>query len=406
MSTSFARYPRPRLRPFLLEVFSAWGCRVESAPGIIEVRLTRPLQKRFGTKRLKLVLSRSARPSRKRTGELMVPGNPIYRSFLDLSRQKGAVGRGFLPMPKRRVAPSGVARAVGRAVDIEGATFRSVARSDVYHPVLLFHFSLSYGAPEVPDEIRTVAWDVVGGEAVDPSPFAPGGLSLAAGPAEGVPVAEVTGIDTVFPRVEAAIEAQISKKVSRTETRAKKRLDKERARIEGFYGRMIQEEKARSRSRNDGDPEASEKIKLYQLDWKRKLSEATERLRPRIEVRLFSIEEAFMPRRKAALIVAGSSIPERECFYDHTTREILGPSCDVCGSRSLEMSVCQNGHLCCRECVGSCTVCERPYCQQCWSESWDNAREGGVGGAGASVMAEMDPSCARDKGSRRRRNRK
>ena len=393
MSSTFARYPKPRLRPFLIEVFSAWGCRAVSAPGVVEVELTRPLQKRFGRKKLRLLLGGSNRQSKK-SGELMVPGNPVYRSVIELAGQKGGLGKGFVPMPKERRAASAVARSVGRAVKLNGASFRTVARDDVYHPILLFHFSLSYGAPEIPDEIRTVGWDVVAGAAVDPAPFASGGLSMAPGPQVSAAVEEVDDFDALFPRVQAALEAQVSKKVARTEARAGKQLDKETARIESFYRRMIEEEKSRPRSRNDGESEALQKIELYQLDWKRKLTEATERLKPRIGVRLFCIEEAFVPRMKAALIIPELVVPERWCFYDHLSKAVLGPSCDVCGVRSLELSICQKGHLCCSQCVGICRVCGRPFCQQCWSEFWGAARDSGGRELDPSDVMEMDPECA------------
>lgn len=401
MSSSFSRYPKPRLRPFMLEVFSAWNCRTESGSGVIEVDLNPALQKRFGVKKLRLLLSRTSRPS-KNSGELMVPGNPTYRGVLDLAREKGGVGRGYVPLPKARPAASTVARSVRRTVGLDGGSYRSVIRGEIYHPILLFHFNLSYGAPEVPDEIRTVAWDVVADEAVDPAPFSPGEVSLEATPRKGLSQTQPGAIEGLFPRVQAAIEAQISKKVARTEARAGKQLEKEGARIEDFYRRMIAEEKSRPKSRNGGDPERSRKIKLYQLDWKRKLTEATERLKPRINVRLFCIEEIYVPRRKTALIVPGCVMPEKECFYDYLSKEVLGPACDVCGARSTQVSICQSGHLCCSGCASVCRVCERTFCQQCWSERWDDKLKEGRKGADPSIVAEMDPDCAFEAENRRR----
>jgi hypothetical protein len=391
MSSSFARYPKPRLRPFLLEVFSAWGCSAESEAGVIEVDLSRSLRKRFGGRELRLLLSRGGRPP-KDGGELMVPGNPVYRSVLDLAKTKGVIGRGFVRMAGRRVGPSAITRALRRAIRMERSAFRGVVRENVYHPVLLFHFSISYGAPEVPDEIRTVGWDAVADEGYDTAPFAPGETSLKAEPGAGVQVMEIEDVASVFPRVQAELEARISKKVARTEARAGKQLDKERARIESYYRRMIQEEKSRPRSRVDDEAEISNKIELFQLDWKRKLTEATERLKPRINVRLFCIEEVFVPRAKAVLIIARARNPERECYYDYLTKGIIGPACDVCGGRSLETSVCQSGHLCCSQCVAACSACGEPFCQQCWSDSLGGA--GSVGGVDPEVMTELDPRCA------------
>ncbi len=391
MSSSFARYPKPRLKPFLLEVFSAWGCRTESGTGVIEVDLSRPLRRRFGGPKLRLLLSRSGCPS-KDGGELMVPGNPVYRNVLDLAKGKGAFGRGFVPMTGRRPRTSSIARAVRREIHVDGASFRSVVRENLYHPVLLFHFSISYGAPEVPDEIRTVAWDTVADDTYDTAPFAPGEKSLEREPGKGVPVTQVEDVHALFPRVQAALESRISKKVARTEARAKRQLDKESERIESYYRRMIQEEKSRPRSRVEDAAELPGKIELYQLDWKRKLTEATERLKPRINVRLFCIEEVFVPRARAALIMARTKAPERECFYDYLTEGVIGPACDVCGGRSLKMCVCQGGHLCCSQCVAACAACGEPFCQQCWSESLGDARV--RDGVDPAVMTELDPRCA------------
>jgi hypothetical protein len=391
MPSSFVRYPKPRLRPFLLELFSAWGCRTESESGAIEVDLSRSLRKRFGGRKLRLLLSRGGRPP-KNGGELMVPGNPVYRNVLDLAKAKGAVGRGFAPMPGRGAGPTTIARTLRRAIRVEGSATRAVVRENLYHPVLLFHFSISYGAPEVPDEIRTVGWDAVGDEAYDTAPFAPGEISLEAEPRSGAPVTEIEDVGLLFPRVQIELEARIAKKVTRTEARARRQLDKERARIESYYRRMIQEEKSRPRSRADDVAEIANKIELLQLDWKRKLSEATERLKPRINVRLFCIEEVFVPRARAVLIVARAGSPERECYYDRITKGIIGPACDVCGGRSLEMSVCRGGHLCCSQCVAACSVCGEPFCQQCWSDSLGDGPN--AGSVDPEVMMEMDPRCA------------
>jgi hypothetical protein len=367
----------------------------------MEIELTSALQKRFGVRRLRLLLSKAAHPP-KNSGELMVPGNPTYHGVLDLAREKGDVGRGYVPLPGRRPAASTIARSVRRAVKLKGSSFRSVVRGDLYHPILLFHFSLSYGAPEVPDEIRTVAWDVVADEAVDPAAFAPGQVSLEPAARKGLSHVAPGDIEGLFPRVQVAIEAQIARKVARTEARAGKQLEKESARIEGFYRRMIEEAKSRPNSRNDDDPEHSRKIELYQLDWKRKLTEATERLKPRISVRLFCIEEVYVPRRRSALIVPGSKVPERECFYDYLSKRVLGPTCDVCGARSVEVSICQNGHLCCAGCASSCRACGQQFCQQCWSECWDDELDKSRRGGDPSIMTEMDPKCAFGAGNLRR----
>lgn len=393
MSSTFARYPKPKLRPFLLELFKAWNCRVEAGKGAVDVELTRPLQKKFGRRGLRLLLGRSAAPKGNH-GELMVPGNPVYRAVLDLAGQKGDIGLGFVPLPKRRPAPSTVSKAVANAIELEGASFRVLVREEVYHPILLFHFNLSYGAPEIPDEIRTLGWDVVAGEPADPAPFAPGELSLNARTEEGVEAARTEDIEAAFQGVEKALRAQISKKVSRTEARAKKQLDKETARIESFYRRMIEEEKSRPRARAEGDSDLSSKIELYQLDWKRKLSEATERHRPRIEVRLFCIEEVFVPRRRAALVVAGTGALEREGYYDYLSKGIVGPACDVCGGRSLTMYACMGGHLCCNLCLRTCGECGERYCQRCWTEATGPRGKRCVPEFDPSVMMEMDPVCA------------
>jgi hypothetical protein len=400
MSTTFARYPKPRLRPFLLEVFEAWGCSVETGPGFLDVKLTRPLQRRFGRRRLRLLLGRG-RP-KENNGELMVPGNPVYRAVLDLAREKGDLGSGFVPVPGKKPAPSTVSRAVSKAVRIDGKSFRVLVRDELYHPVLLFHFNLCFGAPEIPDEIRTVGWDVVAGAAMDPAPFAPGEISLKAGPENGLEAARTDDIETVFHGVEEALGAQISKKVSRTESRAKKQLDKESGRIESFYRRMIEEEKSRPGARTNGEAELSRKVELYQLDWKRKLSEATERHRPRIDVRLFSIEEVFVPRRMAALVIPGVGAPERECFYDYLSKGVIGPACDACGVRSLRAAACEGGHLCCEDCLRTCEDCGKQYCQECWTDAVGGRGKRGVPKVDPSVMIERDPGCA-GAGSNRRR---
>jgi hypothetical protein len=401
MSTTFARYPKPRLRPFLLEVFEAWGCRVAPGSGVLDVELTRSLQKRFGARRVRLRLTRGGRPQ-ENGGELMVPGNPVYRAVLDLARQKGGVGRGYVPAPQRRPAASTMSKAVRKAVKIENASYRALVREELYHPVLLFHFNLCYGAPEIPDEIRTVAWDVVAGAETDASPFVPGGLSLLPEPEDGLNAGRTDGIEAVFQKVEAALRTQIAKKVSRTEARARKQLDKESARIESFYRRMIEEEKSRPRARSDGEAGLSRKIELYQLDWKRKLSEATERHRPRIDVRLFGIEEVYVPRRRAALVIAGVGAPERESYYDYMSKGIVGPACDACGRRSLKASVCKGGHLCCDECVRTCGECGEIYCQQCWTDAAGGRGKRGAPEVDPSVMMKMDPGCAGAVSNRKR----
>jgi hypothetical protein len=401
MGALFARFPKPKVRPFLVELFTAWGCRVEPGRGKIEVYLTRPLQRRFEKRKLTLLLSRPPDPAAAE-GELMVPGNPMYRSVLDLACEKGGLGRGFARAPKRRRVPSTAARAVGRAVKLEGGEFRVVAREEVFHPIVLLHFNISYGVPEVPDEIRSIGWDVLAGEATDPGPFAPGCVSLDPEPEPGFDVVETGDLEAVFAGAIAALQRDISRKVRRTEAKAKRQLDKEGARIENFYRRMIQEEKSRRRSRQDGDTELSEKIELYQLDWKRKLTEATERLKPRIGVRLFCIEQAFLPRRRSLLIVPDSGVSERECFYDYITGNVVGPACDVCGRRSLQPALCQNGHLCCSECVAKCKLCGEPFCHQCWVESWGGRRGRKGPEPGPADAAGMDPRCAREQQGRRR----
>lgn len=406
MRAVFARYPKPRLRPFLLEVFEAWGCSVEQGPGVLNVDLTRPLQKRFGRRRLKLLLGKE-HPGSENGGELMVPGNPVYRAVLDLARQKGGLGAGFVPVPRRRPAPATVSKAVKKALKVKGASFRALVREEVYHPLLLFHFNLCYGAPEIPDEIRTVAWDVVKGDEADPAPFSPGEVSLRLEAEDGLEIHRAEDIESVFAGVERALGDQISKKVARTEARAKKLLDKEGARIESFYRRMIEEEKSRPGARPEGDAGLSRKIELYQLDWKRKLSEATERHRPRIDVRLFSIEEVNVPRIISALVIPGVSPPERLCYYDYLSKSVLGPPCDACGVRGLAMAVCGGGHLCCSQCLRVCEKCGEPYCQECWNDSFiGTRRKRGVPDVDPSVMIEMDPGCAGAGSNRRRRSSK
>jgi len=403
MVAPLERYPKPKLKSFLEEVFSAWGCKVSRLPGGLEVQLTPSLRKKFRRPRLSLHLARGG-ASRRDGRELMVPGNPVFRAILDLARSRGAVGRGYAPMPKRRPAASTVARSVAKALKIEGGAYRTLVREEQYHPLLLFHFNVSYGVPEVPDEIRAVVWDTTADEATDGTLFGAEGLSLGADPVPGVECLRPGDIDTVFEAARSALEAQISRKVARTETRARKKLEREKKCIEGFYRRMIEEEKSRPRSKN-GDTDLSRRIEVYQLDWKRKLSEATERLRPRVSLRLFCVEEAYLPRRKVALLVPEAGRLERDCFYDYHTRKVLGPRCDSCGHRSLEMSVCKRGHLCCPTCLRLCETSGGRYCPQCWAESYEGGDEKARKEADPSAMMAIDPGSAGIEVERKRRGR-
>lgn len=273
------------LRQFVEELVVAHGASVRaSTPHLLRFDSGQALAARTGRATLAFAFNQRGLDEDP-TSELATVGNPVFDHVLELAQESGHVGVRYLPVPTnadRRNKPKPPDAGRGRSY---GEAF------DSYVPLYLHVFKVQSSVEEIPDTLETVAVDPVVGEALAQSPDVldlwP---SLQPVPEEGRRVPQALPVpEAVLALGLDGLERRLRRRVGRLKRDSDRHLHIQQESIGKYYQNLIEEVRSSKRRLAGGVQAKEEKIRLLQLDWKRRIEEAQEFWRPRVDVQLAGV---------------------------------------------------------------------------------------------------------------------
>ena len=342
---------RTPFEAFALDFLAARGATLE-AKGTLdwEAELPSDLAKKWRRQSYRLVFD-AERTTLPRGGAFAAPGSVAGLRLLEAARGGGHLAR------FHAIAKSGVD---ARALAGEGLVLHDVDQAapkigEPRHVLLVgFHTTLTFegGSPE--QDLRSILVDARGPsfdfwepeerrraelepgfpDSYEPAPFDRGAL---------------------WAESRAWLERVLEPRATRWKKKAEESRDRDLLRLNNFYQTRIQEERDRRRRRKSEDGESEEPATeaTLKLEWGRRTRAVRNRYEPRIQVRLWGIEEIARPRQPVTypLSKGGKSVGTLEVEVDLEAGSLVRPPCPVCGRAAGEFWWEGSG-LVCRRCRG------------------------------------------------------
>lgn len=300
-----------QLRSFIGTLLTSRGAQVEEVGShLLTVAAPPKLAQRLGPSDLVLAFHPNGLKENPRS-ELATVGNPVFERILELALETGRIGQRFMSATNKRRAPIDPAKLWGEAAEGVGPA------ESIYTPVYFLLFKIEYSLEEVPDELEAVAIDGVSLEPWKETPeLAEFWASLAEEPDSG------RSVEPAFPVPESVgqaalqtLERRLRKRVARVRKSSDEHLERETESIKGYYEQLIHETRNVGRRWNSSADERSDRIRVLQLDWKRRIEEAQQFWNAQHDVRLSAVGVAYRPRLRFRAKLRGRVKTGGPTFY-------------------------------------------------------------------------------------------
>ena len=287
-------------------------------------------------------------------------------SYLD-----GRSAATLLELPKRHTSSEELMRAV-RPLN---ASITNLQMRELFRPLYIFNWHLTFRSDEKFEELYTVALNGDGARvllsgspgAVEGAPalevlFADGmGADVQAGNGDG-PVVKLPPMTHLVRTAEAARKYAVyhaDLQCANHEAQILPRLYRALNRITTYYGQQIEE----VYETHDRD---GEKRRALEQDMERKIAEEVENHRLRVGVELFSYAVFQIPVAVAELTLSdGKREAKVQVTRDRYTGAIEQPHCHACDEETGAVALDRSGHITCDNCIEQCAACQEIVCAAC-----------------------------------------
>jgi hypothetical protein len=352
-----------QLRSFLEDFLASQGVVTErKGENLLMVRPPRRLISAIGAKELVLAFNLRGVQEDPRS-ELGTVGNPVFDRILELARASGRVGQRFevAPDPPRKPPdPAEHFQFHGRGLKVGPPT-------PTYSPTYFLVIRIEYSLEDLPDELEIIPVDGVSLQPLAQTPeLAEYWESLAREAAPGRALQPAFPVPPPVVRASLRLlEKRLRKRVARIRRESEEHLNHESESIGNYYRQLIEE--TRNAGRRWALPAGGreERIRLLQLDWKRRVEEAQQYWHPSLDVRLAAVAAAQRPRL-AYRVRLGSAAKQEDrtekkrparspatrgpfVFWDETEKRFIDPPCHGCGTPGqVDLVPTESGFLCLR----------------------------------------------------------
>ncbi len=287
--------------------------------------------------------------------ELGTVGNPIFDRILELALETGRAGERFVkPGPSARKVPPPDSH-----FHFPSPTVRVGPPIRTYTPIYFALFRIEYSHEELPDELEIIAVDSVSHLALPQMPELVDyweGLESEPAPDRKPQPAYPMPIEIVRMSLHL-LEKRLRKRLTKIRRDAEEHMLHETENIKAYYTQLIEETRNAGRRWVLPAGGREERIRLLQLDWKRRVEEAQQYWRPHLDIRLSAVAAVQVPRlafpvSDPAAARAGrkkGKAVESLVFWDEESRAFVDPACARCANLTQrEMSPTEGGFLCSR----------------------------------------------------------
>ncbi len=303
----------------------------------IEVLIPEPLSERLGTDFVRMPID----PETDSHLDLFLPGSPFLERLMQEVLSKGRCARWHLwAQIKKTLSLEDVTR---KAI-FYGARAQSLAAKIVYVPHILFYFHVSYVSDDKQEDVVPVFFH----------PFL--GRAMPYGPYESAMLArenELEREEILLPSVNVMYETVKEAVVFSTQDRRKlyqereqKRFEREAHRVKEYFvlaRRDLERRMLREKLAEEKKKALSAKIRVLEIEEKRKLLDLEEKHRLLVRFRLVNIAEIFVPQILAEVTVEARGSAESSIltvFWDSILKETLFPACPFCRGEMTHIAIC------------------------------------------------------------------
>lgn len=188
---------------------------------------------------------------------------------------------------------------------------------------------------------------------------------------EEEPSASVAAQDMIrlFAAAERGVRREIEKQVAGLEESANRRLARDIARVESYYGGLAAQIGKRLAKRA-GDPEAAAKERSRALateaDRATKIEDLVRKYSLRVRIGLAGCLLLALPVREISVLLIRKKEERRRVVHWNPLLRLLEPLlCEACSGRAHPLYLCERVHCLCKECWAPCPGCGKSFCRAC-----------------------------------------
>jgi hypothetical protein len=260
---------------------------------ILHVEIPKNVPLKWPSRNLVLAFTQRAH-QKEAEAEYLTIGHPLLERILELCGEAGRYSAKYEPLPQKKGRRPAVSSVAGLPDLEEGWTWGEIV--EAYRPLVYLAFVIRVSTMDAPDDMETLLLDPWTGD------FLGDGSAEVKSWDDGSPDPESDRTALPVPDAEGVVkwglslvDQKLRKRVQKLKGRHQKDLDAEIVSIENYYRQLIDEVRSGSRRTQLTSQEREEKVRLLQLDWKRRIQEATEYLRPHITVHLSALGLLYRP---------------------------------------------------------------------------------------------------------------
>ncbi len=329
-----------QLRGFLEEFLASRGAETSPAgEHLLRVKLPKSLEPAVG--RSDLVLAFNLRGIEEDpASELGTMGNPVFERILGLAREGGVAGVRYQKAPP---AGKALAAAPNPAAKLRLAPgVRVEPPRAILAPLWLLIFRAEYSLEEQADELEVVPLDGITRQVLAQTPeLVDYWEALSPQPPAGWESSSPFPLPRPLALAALAVlEKRLRKRLGKIRRESEGYLQRETASIEGYYRQLIDEVRNTGRRWALAPAQRDEKIRMLQLDWKRRSEDARRSWEPQIEIALAAAGAAMLPRicwtLSSGAPPAGvrgrrrARVPGVQVWWDPMEKQFLLPPCATC----------------------------------------------------------------------------
>jgi len=176
----------------------------------------------------------------------------------------------------------------------------------------------------------------------------------------------------LYPLAARAAQADVRARMVSIEQSANRRLARDSARMEEYYGGLLAQ-MAKRAARRTAEPQAAEKaekdrgrIAATQLDRAAKLEDLVSKYSLRVQLDLTDVLAVSLPVRTISVRLIRKKEERRVALaWNAVLRALDTPLCEACSGRARPLHLCEKVHLLCASCWRPCPACARAFCRKC-----------------------------------------
>ncbi len=322
---------RAEIRTFVEELLTLRGESVERVDGdLLHVTLTSDDPAAAGRERWLAFGARAYRAHPE--GELVAVGSGFLDRLIGEATRSGRWAVAYRPVPARAKRPVPLADPPVIAGRPWGPPIPS------YRPLMLFAYVVEYRTIDVTDDLILIAYDPATGEALPSA--APLLEFLRRGERQPVvgrwPLPALPTAADVYHSLDI-LDRRLQRRARKVKEASALEIARETANIEAYYRQLIDEVRRPVGRAQPSPEEESARVRLLQLDWKRRVQEVSRFWEARGDVRLSTVGVVMEPCWAMPLLGKSSRAarrrPEPPCLVANCrTGEVVRPRCALCGA--------------------------------------------------------------------------